>query len=257
MLDLTPILTPRQIVRAAGYPERLTISQDRGKTRREYVAECLMITHLDYNDSDATPTHRDNLLRGALAEVNTYIAQKKLNQEAYTMTTTPITNAQPAKPPAPQPRPPIPATVPESKSPALVAVENVRQDVKTVYAAANNTQRAIETIGQKLDQHQADSAKGYAELRSEIAVIRGMVESIAEVVTTLQGDVNAVILRRIDRTPADLREAERDNNAPRGKSDVHMCSIHNCEMTRHEKDGHTWYSHKAPNDSWCRGKAKK
>ena len=54
--------------------------------------------------------------------------------------------------------------------------------------------------------------------------------------------------------PADIAEAERDN-APRGIEG--WCRIHDCAMQAREKDGHTWYSHKAPDDTWCRGAAKK
>jgi hypothetical protein len=38
------------------------------------------------------------------------------------------------------------------------------------------------------------------------------------------------------------------------ESDPSWCPIHNCAMTAHQKDGQTWYSHKAPDATWCRGK---
>ena len=31
------------------------------------------------------------------------------------------------------------------------------------------------------------------------------------------------------------------------------CTVHQCQMTRREKNGEAWYSHKAPDGSWCRG----
>ena len=35
--------------------------------------------------------------------------------------------------------------------------------------------------------------------------------------------------------------------------DTHMCPIHNVAMTRHTKDGQSWYSHKLDDGTWCRG----
>jgi len=37
-------------------------------------------------------------------------------------------------------------------------------------------------------------------------------------------------------------------------TDPSFCSIHNCKMTKRERNGDVWYSHKAPDDTWCRGK---
>jgi hypothetical protein len=34
------------------------------------------------------------------------------------------------------------------------------------------------------------------------------------------------------------------------------CQIHQVQMHRNEKDGRSWYSHKAEDGSWCKGKAK-
>ena len=39
-----------------------------------------------------------------------------------------------------------------------------------------------------------------------------------------------------------------------GAVDPGYCKIHGCAMKRHEKNGEAWYSHKAPDGSWCRGK---
>ena len=36
-------------------------------------------------------------------------------------------------------------------------------------------------------------------------------------------------------------------------ADPGYCQIHNTAMTRHEKDGQHWYSHKV-GDDWCKGK---
>ena len=40
---------------------------------------------------------------------------------------------------------------------------------------------------------------------------------------------------------------------PDGEIDPGWCAIHAVSMSRHEKDGQAWYSHKV-GDSWCKGK---
>lgn len=42
-----------------------------------------------------------------------------------------------------------------------------------------------------------------------------------------------------------------DNGAP----DPAWCSIHGVAMSRHEKDGRSWYSHKIGDGQYCKGKA--
>lgn len=32
------------------------------------------------------------------------------------------------------------------------------------------------------------------------------------------------------------------------------CSIHGVEMTKWDKEGRSWFSHKADDDTWCKGK---
>ena len=46
------------------------------------------------------------------------------------------------------------------------------------------------------------------------------------------------------------------NGAPAAvpQSDPGWCKIHNCEMKRHEKDGHAWYSHRLESGEYCKGK---
>ena len=53
-------------------------------------------------------------------------------------------------------------------------------------------------------------------------------------------------------TAADA-EPTRENLPADGTAVSTFCTIHNCEMKRREKDGQVWYSHKAPDDTWCRG----
>jgi hypothetical protein len=39
-------------------------------------------------------------------------------------------------------------------------------------------------------------------------------------------------------------------------SETKQCPIHKCDMRKFEKDGKTWWSHKAEDNSWCNGKRK-
>ena len=188
-----------------------------------------------------------------LAQYRSDMQVYNLNQEALTMTTTPIVNATTdnqhkvttASKPAPlnaQPRPPIPASVPESKSAALIAVENLRTKID-----AQGT--TLEAIVLALDTHIKDSAKGYNELHSEIAVIRGMVESIAEIVQALAATA---------AQPA----SDLDTHFGTAKitaTQEDWCSIHSCTMMHHSDDttGQEWHSHKTADGKWCRGKPAK
>ncbi len=42
---------------------------------------------------------------------------------------------------------------------------------------------------------------------------------------------------------------EKDEDHPPFK----LCTIHNNDMPKHEKDGRIWYSHKLPDGAWCKG----
>ena len=37
-------------------------------------------------------------------------------------------------------------------------------------------------------------------------------------------------------------------------ADVRWCSIHDCAMTRYEKNGRSWYSHRIEGGKWCKGR---
>jgi len=37
-------------------------------------------------------------------------------------------------------------------------------------------------------------------------------------------------------------------------ADPAFCTIHKVQMTKHEKNGGSWYSHKTADGQWCRGK---
>ena len=171
-----------------------------------------------------------------------------------------VTTASKPAPLNAQPRPPIPASVPESKSAALVAVENLRAKVDAQGAT-------LEAITLQLHTHIKDSTKGYTELHAavqavhtEITALHGVLDYLRSIMQAPATDLDThfgtakITARAAQPGPADIAEAERDN-APRGIEG--WCRIHDCAMQAREKDGHTWYSHKAPDDSWCRGDAKK
>ena len=51
-----------------------------------------------------------------------------------------------------------------------------------------------------------------------------------------------------------VKNSKGGNNKGNSKLDSQgWCPIHECEMTRWEKDGKSWFSHKA-GESWCYGK---
>jgi hypothetical protein len=41
---------------------------------------------------------------------------------------------------------------------------------------------------------------------------------------------------------------------PEGGIPENWCSIHGVEMTKWDKEGRSWFSHKADDDTWCKGK---
>ena len=167
-----------------------------------------------------------------------------------------VTTASKPAPLNAQPRPPIPASVPESKSAALIAVENLN-------AKMNAQQATLEAITLQLDTHIKDSAKGYNELHSEIAVIRGMVESIAEIVQALAATAaqptsdldthfgTAKITARATQ-PQPIGEPEDEKRED-------WCYVHAVKMFHHSDDttGQEWHSHKTADGKWCRGKPAK
>jgi hypothetical protein len=55
--------------------------------------------------------------------------------------------------------------------------------------------------------------------------------------------------------PEETHRNPRNNSSSTAHSDK-WCMLHDCELNRFEKDGRAWFSHKAPDGSWCRGKQK-
>lgn len=49
------------------------------------------------------------------------------------------------------------------------------------------------------------------------------------------------------------RKGNQAHNNNASSNDDGWCTTHDVEMRRREKDGQVWYSHKAPDGSWCKG----
>lgn len=75
-------------------------------------------------------------------------------------------------------------------------------------------------------------------------------ETGQDVLRKLQGAMNA--LAEMGATPTNGHSAN-GKTASNG-DEPQMCPIHGVVMQRHEKGSQTWYSHKTPDGSWCRGK---
>lgn len=56
--------------------------------------------------------------------------------------------------------------------------------------------------------------------------------------------------------PEEFHRPSRNNNTASQSQSGGWCAIHQCELKRFEKDGRVWFSHKAPDGNWCRGKQK-
>jgi len=62
------------------------------------------------------------------------------------------------------------------------------------------------------------------------------------------------------KAPAQPQPTEAAKPAPvlpDGTPDPAWCPVHQVAMSRREKDGQVWYSHKLPDGSYCRGKPPK
>lgn len=49
----------------------------------------------------------------------------------------------------------------------------------------------------------------------------------------------------------------KSGNIVIGTADPSWCPIHQLTMNKYEKDGRSWFSHKLPDNTWCRGKPSK
>ena len=57
--------------------------------------------------------------------------------------------------------------------------------------------------------------------------------------------------------PQPTEAAKPAPTLPDGSPDPAWCPVHQVAMTRREKDGQVWYSHKLPDGTYCRGKPPK
>lgn len=78
---------------------------------------------------------------------------------------------------------------------------------------------------------------------------------------TLRGDSGADLLPKTQAALAWLQDrGGRPEGAPAAATNgtapgPEWCAIHGVAMRPHEKDGQAWYSHKAPDSTWCRCQA--
>jgi hypothetical protein len=77
-------------------------------------------------------------------------------------------------------------------------------------------------------------------------VVVGVLDKMAELGFTGE--------RTIYQAPQ-LSTPETAGNGNGKETEAHVCSIHQAEMKRFEKNGQVWYSHKTDN-GWCSGKKK-
>ena len=167
-----------------------------------------------------------------------------------------VTTASKPAPLNAQPRPPIPASVPESKSAALIAVENLN-------AKMNAQQATLEAITLQLDTHIKDSTKGYTELHAavqavhtEITALHGVLDYLRSIMQAPATDLDthfgtAKITARAAQ-PQPIGEPEDEKRED-------WCYVHAVKMFHHSDDttGQEWHSHKTADGKWCRGKPAK
>lgn len=71
-----------------------------------------------------------------------------------------------------------------------------------------------------------------------------------------KADIALSYLLQHDYKPEENHRQPRSNDTKSTASSGKWCALHDCELKRFEKDGRVWFSHKAPDGSWCRGKQK-
>ncbi len=54
--------------------------------------------------------------------------------------------------------------------------------------------------------------------------------------------------------PTEVKQAPLPPVAGNGGNPENYCAIHGIEMTKYTKEGRSWFSHKADDDTWCKGK---
>jgi hypothetical protein len=74
-----------------------------------------------------------------------------------------------------------------------------------------------------------------------------------EIMYTMRDVDDETLFPRVRRMLLKLQE--KVNGSANGHpQDVPMCPLHSVPMKRYTKGAQGWYSHKAPDESWCRGK---
>ena len=80
---------------------------------------------------------------------------------------------------------------------------------------------------------------------------------------TLRGVDAAEVLTLADQLMGKMGEARVANGHGRSRgngqsaaksSGATWCAIHDCAMTRYERNGRSWYSHRIEGGKWCKGK---
>ena len=80
---------------------------------------------------------------------------------------------------------------------------------------------------------------------------------------TLRGVDAAEVLKLADQLMAKMTEAGVGNgrgqangngNGHASNGNAAWCAIHDCAMTRYEKNGRSWYSHRVEGGKWCKGR---
>ena len=78
-----------------------------------------------------------------------------------------------------------------------------------------------------------------------------------EVQVTLRGHEEADVFVRLEAVLAQFPLPEPAKAAvPNARPAAGYCAIHDCEMPQTSKDGHSWFSHRRDDGSWCKGKGR-
>ena len=79
---------------------------------------------------------------------------------------------------------------------------------------------------------------------------------------TLRGIDPAEVLKLAEQLMGKMGEAgvgnvhgqSHGNGSAPTKTDAAWCQIHGCAMTRYEKNGRSWFSHRVQGGKWCKGR---
>ena len=79
---------------------------------------------------------------------------------------------------------------------------------------------------------------------------------MVECMYTMRDTDDTTLFARVRRIlPKLLEKGDKGNSPPESEQqETQRCPIHNVLMKRYAKGDQVWYSHKAPDGSWCRGK---